>query len=262
MKKLQIPSFHCLQKCVSEDLDCPEGSTNAIIGEDGSDRDLKVCVKNDCDNVNKKKEEEKRDRPLSLDWPDTRLKQATFLFLLPINFPLWLTVPDVRKQKSRKFFVITFLVSILWIAVFSYFMLWWAHQVGETFGISHWIMAVVAAETSIPDLITSVIVVRKGLGDMTVSSSMGRNIFSITVCLPVPWLLNSAFQGFDPVPVNNSGFFCVIGLLLLPLLYAVISIAFCKWKMNKVLGFTMLLFYMIFQLTRVMFQYRIIVCPV
>lgn len=40
-----------------------------------------------------------------------------------------------------------------------------------------------AAGTSIPDLITSVIVARKGFGDMAVSSSVGSNIFDVTVGL-------------------------------------------------------------------------------
>lgn len=57
------------------------------------------------------------------------------------------------------------------------------YQVGETVGISEEIMGltILAAGTSIPDLITSVIVARKGLGDMAVSSSVGSNIFDITV---------------------------------------------------------------------------------
>ena len=38
-----------------------------------------------------------------------------------------------------------------------------------------------AAGTSIPDLFTSVIVARKGFGDMAVSSSVGSNIFDVTV---------------------------------------------------------------------------------
>ena len=38
-----------------------------------------------------------------------------------------------------------------------------------------------AAGTSIPDLITSVIVAKKGFGDMAVSSSVGSNIFDVTV---------------------------------------------------------------------------------
>ncbi|XP_065727731.1 sodium/potassium/calcium exchanger 1 isoform X5 [Phocoena phocoena] len=128
-------------------------------------------------------EEEEEEEPLSLEWPETRQKQAIYLFLLPIVFPLWLTVPDVRRLEARKFFVITFLGSIMWIAMFSYLMVWWAHQVGETIGISEEIMGltILAAGTSIPDLITSVIVARKGLGDMAVSSSVGSNIFDITV---------------------------------------------------------------------------------
>ncbi|NXU32086.1 NCKX1 protein, partial [Thalassarche chlororhynchos] len=128
-------------------------------------------------------DDDENDEPLSLEWPETRKKQAIYLFLFPIVFPLWSTIPDVRNPDSKKFFVITFFGSIIWIAIFSYLMVWWAHQVGETIGISEEIMGltILAAGTSIPDLITSVIVARKGLGDMAVSSSVGSNIFDITV---------------------------------------------------------------------------------
>ncbi|KAL4005753.1 hypothetical protein ACER0C_005466 [Sarotherodon galilaeus] len=218
----------------------------------------------DDDEDKDEEEDEKDDEPLSLEWPDTRRKQATYLFLLPIVFPLWLTVPDVRNPKSRKFFVVTFLGSILWIAIFSYLMVWWAHQVGETIGISEEIMGltILAAGTSIPDLITSVIVARKGLGDMAVSSSVGSNIFDITVGLPVPWLLYSAIHSFGPVAVSSNGLFCAIVLLFLMLLFVIISIASCKWKMNKVLGSTMFLLYFIFLVLSVMLEDRIIICPV
>uniref|UniRef100_A0A3P9LXE6 Sodium/potassium/calcium exchanger 1 n=1 Tax=Oryzias latipes TaxID=8090 RepID=A0A3P9LXE6_ORYLA len=209
-------------------------------------------------------EEEKEDEPLSLQWPDTPSKQATYLFLLPIVFPLWLTVPDVRREKSRKFFAITFLGSIMWIAIFSYLMVWWAHQVGETIGISEEIMGltILAAGTSIPDLITSVIVARKGLGDMAVSSSVGSNIFDITVGLPVPWLLYASIHGFGPVAVSSNGLFCAIVLLFIMLLFVIISIAVCNWRMNKVLGFTMFLLYFFFLVVSVLLEDRVIICPV
>ncbi|KTF78212.1 hypothetical protein cypCar_00049029, partial [Cyprinus carpio] len=79
--------------------------------------------------ISKAEEEEDEDQPLSLAWPDTPRKQATYLFIFPIVFPLWLSLPDVRRDTSKKFFPITFLGSISWIAVFSYLMVWWAHQV-------------------------------------------------------------------------------------------------------------------------------------
>ena len=76
-------------------------------------------------------------------------------------------------------------------------MVWWANTIGETLVIPTEIigLTILAAGTSIPDLITrqssiimqnlisqfSVIVARKGLGDMAVSSSVGSNIFDVCV---------------------------------------------------------------------------------
>uniref|UniRef100_A0A8C5D0R2 Sodium/potassium/calcium exchanger 1 n=1 Tax=Gadus morhua TaxID=8049 RepID=A0A8C5D0R2_GADMO len=196
-------------------------------------------------------EEEEMEEPLSLEWPDNRRKQATFLFLLPIVFPLWLTIPDVRDPVSpcaEKYFD--------YLSADS--------AVGETIGISEEIMGltILAAGTSIPDLITSVIVARKGLGDMAVSSSVGSNIFDITVGLPIPWLLYSITHGFVPVKVSSNGLFCAIILLFLMLLFVIISIACCNWKMNKTLGATMFLLYLVFLVLSVMLEDRIITCPV
>ncbi|XP_042311610.1 sodium/potassium/calcium exchanger 2 isoform X2 [Sceloporus undulatus] len=209
-------------------------------------------------------EEEDEEHPLSLAWPDTPRKQIIYLVIFPIVFPLWVTLPDVRKPSSRKFFPFTFFGSITWIAVFSYLMVWWAHQVGETIGISEEIMGltILAAGTSIPDLITSVIVARKGLGDMAVSSSVGSNIFDITVGLPLPWLLFASINNLAPVAVSSNGLFCAIVLLFIMLLFVILSIAACKWRMNKILGFTMFGLYFVFLIVSVMLEDRIIVCPV
>nr|XP_046264423.1 sodium/potassium/calcium exchanger 2-like isoform X2 [Scatophagus argus] len=209
-------------------------------------------------------EEEDEDQPLSLAWPDTLRKQITYLIILPIVLPLWITLPDVRRETSTKFFPITFLGAICWIAFFSYLMVWWAHQVGETFWVTEEIMGltILAAGTSIPDLITSVIVARKGLGDMAVSSSVGSNIFDITVGLPFPWLLYNIINDFRPVEVSSNGLFCAIVLLFLMLLFVIISIAACKWRMSKVLGFFMFLLYFVFLIVSVMLEDKIIICPV
>ncbi|MBN3281038.1 NCKX2 protein, partial [Polyodon spathula] len=208
--------------------------------------------------------EDDDDQPLSLAWPDTNRKRFTYLIILPIIFPLWLTLPDVRKPSAKKFFPISFLGAICWIAFFSYLMVWWAHQVGETIGITEEIMGltILAAGTSIPDLITSVIVARKGLGDMAVSSSVGSNIFDITVGLPFPWLLYSFIHNMAPVQVSSNGLFCAIVLLFIMLLFVILSIALCKWRMSKLLGFIMFLLYLVFLVISVMLEDKIIMCPV
>lgn len=77
------------------------GSEDSGSDEDDSDEDSNESSEDEDEedeDEGEEEEEEKEDKPLSLEWPDTRRKQATYLFLLPIIFPLWLTVPDVRNQ--------------------------------------------------------------------------------------------------------------------------------------------------------------------
>ncbi|EPB77736.1 Sodium/calcium exchanger protein [Ancylostoma ceylanicum] len=89
-------------------------------------------------------------------------------------------------------------------------MVWWANTIGETLVIPTEVigLTILAAGTSIPDLITSVIVARKGLGDMAVSSSVGSNIFDVCVGLPIPWLLFFIVEPFRN-PGNPAQFISV-----------------------------------------------------
>ena len=80
-----------------------------------------------------------------------------------------------------------------------------------------------AAGTSVPDLITSVLVAREGKGDMAVSSSIGSNLFDVTVGLPVPWLLYTAINQ-KAMDVSSIGMGCSIGMLFIMLILVFISI--------------------------------------
>lgn len=125
------------------------------------------------------------EEPIDMSFPKRgSWKQiAIYLVSFPIMGLLFITLPDTKNKKKRKFYPITFIGSILWIAVFSYLMVWWATVAGETMQIPPEVMGLtfLAAGTSVPDLITSVLVAKKGHGDMAVSSSVGSNIFDVTV---------------------------------------------------------------------------------
>ncbi|XP_062546124.1 sodium/potassium/calcium exchanger Nckx30C isoform X4 [Armigeres subalbatus] len=199
---------------------------------------------------------------LNMSWPKTFRKRITYLLVAPIIFPLYLTLPDTRTPKGKRFFPVTFIGSIVWIAAYSYLMVWWANVAGDTAKIPPEVMGLtfLAAGTSIPDLITSVIVARKGFGDMAVSSSVGSNIFDVTVGLPIPWLLYGIIYG-QPVEVNSVGMVCSITILFLMLLFVIMSIACFRWRMNKGLGLTMFLLYFVFVAVSLMFEYDVLVCP-
>ncbi|KPJ04089.1 Sodium/potassium/calcium exchanger Nckx30C [Papilio xuthus] len=200
--------------------------------------------------------------PLDMSWPSGFRKRLTYLLVAPIVFPLWCTLPDTRTPRGKNLFPITFIGSIVWIAFFSYLMVWWANVAGATAQIPPEVMGLtlLAAGTSVPDLITSVIVARKGFGDMAVSSSVGSNIFDVTVGLPLPWLLYGLING-EPVQVNSKGMVCSIVLLFAMLNFVILSIACFRWKMNKGLGFTMFLLYFVFVAVSLGLEYGFFHCP-
>mmetsp|Transcript_14106 Transcript_14106/g.20146 ORF Transcript_14106/g.20146 Transcript_14106/m.20146 type:complete len:320 (+) Transcript_14106:15-974(+) len=172
-----------------------------------------------------------------------------WIFLLPIVLTLFLTVPDVRQAGNRKLCFISFVLSIVWIGSFTYFMVTWADVIGNTLGIPMVLMGmtVLAAGTSVPDLLSSVIVARMGEGDMAVSSSIGSNIFDITVGLPIPWLLYSIINlEKKTIKIHTKGIEISILILLLMLVSIVSMIHFSGWKMTKALGFGMFLLYFIY----------------
>ncbi|CAD5124087.1 DgyrCDS12391 [Dimorphilus gyrociliatus] len=221
--------------------------------------------KDDCSSQsdNQKMEElDEPNEPLDISWPKTLRKQITYILVAPIVFPLWITIPDVRKPNRRQFFPWTFIGSILWIAGYSYLMNWWAKTIGDTIGIDEAVMGLtfLAAGTSIPDLITSVIVAKKGYGDMAVSSSVGSNIFDVTVGLPLPWLIYGAVNGGSPYRVESKGMACSILLLFAMLLMVIIIIAMFKWRMNKTMGISMFFMYVIFLIVAILLELEKISC--
>ena len=118
-----------------------------------------------------------------------------YIVVLPLVVCMTFTIPDVRRPGLGRWCYLAFFLSIAWIGAFAYFMVLWAEVIGNTIGIPAVIMGltVLAAGTSVPDLLSSVIVARRGSGDMAVSSSVGSNIFDILVGLPVPWFLYTAW---------------------------------------------------------------------
>lgn len=76
--------------------------------------------------------EEEPPEALSMSWPKTTRKRITYLLVAPILFPLYLTLPDTRTPRGKRFYPVTFIGSIAWIAAYSYLMVWWANVAGDT----------------------------------------------------------------------------------------------------------------------------------
>ena len=89
--------------------------------------------------------------------------QIMYVVSLPLIIVCYGTIPNLNKESWRQWYAPGFFMSIFWIGFFSYFMVWWATQFGDNFGIPSQVMGltILAAGTSVPDLLSSVIVAQQ-----------------------------------------------------------------------------------------------------
>jgi len=148
----------------------------------------------------------------------------------------------------QKYFALTFIGSITWLGIFSFLMVWWATVVAWCWNIPSQVMGItfIAAGTSVPDLLTSVIVARQGHGDMAVSSSIGSNIFDILIGLPLPWLCWCIATSGDVDVGTGENLFQSILVLFVMLGAVFLTILNSGWVLTKRLGYTMFVLYLIF----------------
>uniref|UniRef100_A0A9J8A276 Solute carrier family 24 member 4 n=1 Tax=Cyprinus carpio carpio TaxID=630221 RepID=A0A9J8A276_CYPCA len=183
-----------------------------------------------------------------------------WLISWPLLLILYFTIPNCAKSRWEKYFMLSFILSTVWIAVFSYFMVWMVTIIGYTLGIPDVIMGItfLAAGTSVPDCIASLIVARQGLGDMAVSNTIGSNVFDILVGLGVPWALQTMAVSYGSVVmINSRGLVYSVVLLLGSVALTILGIHLNGWKLDFKLGVYVLVLYAIFLCFSIMIEYNV-----
>lgn len=188
--------------------------------------------------------------------PEGTLPFVLWCLSLPIYSILYYGIP----KPTERMFLMTFGLSLVWIAVFSYVLVYCVEVLGGVLlggVIDNYIIVMgftlLAAGTSIPDLVSSMAVARAGEGDMAVSSSIGSNIFDILVGLPIPWIIKIGFvemlgKGNTDFAVRIKSFYIVFYVLILVMmiLCVIVSIHLLGWYLNRTLGLGMAVLYATF----------------
>lgn len=180
-----------------------------------------------------------------------------WLLSWPVSFLLYFTVPNCTKSRWERWYLLTFLSSTLWIALFSYLMVWMVTIISFTLGIPEVLMGItfLAAGTSVPDCMASLIVARQGMGDMAVSNSIGSNIFDVLLGLGFPWALRTLIVSYGSVvKINSKGLVYSVILLLASVTLTVLCVHLNRWRLDRRLGLCLMLLYAIFLLCSIGFE--------
>jgi Ca2+/Na+ antiporter len=172
--------------------------------------------------------------------PGARLAWAVSF---PLMFIFTMTVPNCGKYP--KVYPLTFFACIVWLGVLVEAMVEHASEFGALLGFSPGILGLtlLAAGTSFPDLVASLIVAKQGSIDMAVSNAFGSNNFDILLCLGLPWMLSIyAVTGRAEV-IDTSGIVVALFSLIITTLMWFGYMSATKWVLTPGVGLTMLTTY-------------------
>ncbi|CAI5644962.1 unnamed protein product [Oreochromis niloticus] len=158
--------------------------------------------------------------------PESDLKRILWVLSLPIITLLFLTIPDCRRRFWKQWFMITFLMSAVWISAFTYVLVWMVTVVGKA--------------------------------DMAMSNIVGSNVFDM-LCLGLPWFIKTAFVDTNnPVEVNSTGLVFISSTLLLSIVFLFVAVHINGWKLDWKLGIVSLICYILFATLSILYELGII----
>ena len=180
--------------------------------------------------------------------PKGCFSKLIWIFTLPSIVLFYVTIPDCRQKKWRKFYLVTFTISAVWMGALSYVLVWMVSLVGYTYSIPECVlgMTFLAAGSSLPDAIASLVVAKQGSGDMAVSNCIGSNVFDM-LCLGIPWMIKTTLISPNSVVnIQSENIFFTSGILIASIFCTVLLIALNKWRLDEKLGIVFLVMYLLF----------------
>lgn len=182
-----------------------------------------------------------------------------WVLMYPSHILFFLTIPESKSERCCKLYPLTFIMSVVWIGVLSYLAVWMVTIIGYTFSIPDSVsgLTILAAGTSVPEIISSVIVARNGLGNMAISNLVGSNTFDISFCLGAPWLVKTSISdGY--LLVYSSALTYTTATLLITLVAFVLVFQLFHWKINRTVGLVCFLIYGIFVILACLYELNVL----
>ena len=188
---------------------------------------------------------------LRFQLPESAGEWPMFIMGLPLLVLFSISIPDCATKKWEKWYVVSFISSILWIGVLCHIMVEFAVGIACICKIEPIIMGilVLAVGTSVPDAIGSMIAARNGEADMAIANAVGSNVFDVLLGLGFPWFLAIIIRKLDFYPVAKDGIEIAVLILFVTVLLFVAVLAFNKWQMNTNVGkglFSLYVLYVVF----------------
>jgi len=194
-------------------------------------------------------EEDFEDHPNLLAFPVGKFSRFIFIVIYPIIFCWHYTIPDPRRPKWTKWYLLTLLSVVVWLAGMSYVLVKFSDKMGCILDIKSDLIGLTLGSigTSLPNLFASMLVAKQGLGNMAISNAFGSNVFNIFMALGIPWLIATLILDLgEPYKVDSSSIKSTVILLAAFLILFILVMGYFHWKLTRNIGKLFIVLYLIF----------------
>lgn len=176
---------------------------------------------------------------------DALILLAFFIIFLVYNVELALkggeesTIESNEKQISNGKGSVLLVLGLVGLVIGGKLIVDSAVSLASTFGMSERLigLTIVSIGTSLPELATSVVAVRKGKVDIAVGNVIGSNIFNLFFVLGISGLINN-------IPVPDNSFMDIYLNIILAIMLMIFVFLGKGRKINRIEGISLLIIYL------------------
>jgi len=158
------------------------------------------------------------------------------ILLKPVELLYSYTIPDCEEEKSEKYYLLTFLISLVYVCVLSEIVMMHTITLSESLHIPHEISGVIvlAFGAQTPDTIESVSMAKCGKGNGAMSNAFSSQIINVVGGIALPYAIYTITTG-EELTVNINHIMA-IGVPLGVVICTFLSLSLCgyNWKHKTV----------------------------
>ena len=177
-------------------------------------------------------------------FPKGTFRRILWLMALPLIIIFALTIPNPKQDCSKKLYLITFFMCVIYVGLFCYLLVWMMTIIGYAIGIPEIVLGLVilSAGSSFPDVVECIIVTRHEKANMALSNCIVSNIFDILIGLGFPWIVKAAVFG-NSIQIYSGSIHFTILILVGAIIVVNVVFIVNKWTLRWPAGLILLILY-------------------
>ncbi|ALC49669.1 CG17167, partial [Drosophila busckii] len=182
-----------------------------------------------------------------------------WIFVLPLKLMLRVIIP--HPMRHRKLYPLSFIMCIITIGANAYLIVWMLTAFGVAIHVPTIVMGLtfLAAGSTMPEAVSSLISLRNGENGIGVSNSLGANSLAILLSLGVPWFIKNCinYGSGELQQVGTQGIEYNILILIVSTIALYIILSCSGYRLTKRVGVALFLVYAIFIVLQILIEMNV-----